>query len=206
MKRIQVLFLISFILVIGACKKVEETSAKVSVFDLYSGSFVPNYKVTLFERFNDKPTLSIGSGNNHYNSYALKSGVTDVNGNFDFGAFEAMKSNKYDYFINEQGIGKGVDNNVQLKIRGWAWLSVLFLPSPPYNTGDSLVVSFEHYIFQSQKFKITQSNYSIQSLPRSIPDGRYYVNIDKFKSGIYANIKDTILLLYHTTTNYDVNW
>ncbi len=206
MKKLQILFLFCIIIVIGACKKVEETSVKVSVFDQNSGTYVPNFKVRLIERYNDRPTLAIGGYFNNYNSYSLKEGETDVNGNFDFGVFEAMKNKKYDYYINEKSISKGIDNKVQLNISGMASLSVSFLPPPPYSPSDSLTVIFRHSYLQYNYYKVTQLGYPSIIGPAPLADGRYYVNIDKFKSGVYINIKDTITLLQNTTTNYNVNW
>ncbi len=212
MKHIKFLIPVFVLLGIYSCKKTNNnatitTSVKATVFDENTQQYVPNQKLTLYEVQNQN------SGGGHLQ--ILKEVNTDANGQADFGAFEARVSNDYYYVVTiYSGINysvpanviKGQSNTIPFTEEAQANLAVKFMPPPPYNTGDSLSVSFvsknHQYLIP---FKITNSNYSQLSMVRLL-SGYYYINIDKYKSGIYTNTKDTVFYIANSTNEYDVNW
>lgn len=54
-------------------------------------------------------------------------------------------------------------------------------------------------------YKITNTNYSPSTVLELSP-GNYAIIVDKYKSGIYTNIKDTIYYSANSTNEYDVTW
>ncbi len=144
---------------------------------------------------------------NNYKYTVLKEGDTDANGHFDLGTFSARKDKKYDYYVNEDvySLTKGKDNEITIQIYGRAYLFTNFQPPPPYNVGDSLTVTYTHSVYTNHKFKITDIGYSSQNYYEII-SGKYSINIDKYKFGIYSNLKDTVFYPNETTNTYNVNW
>ena len=194
------------LLLFCSCKKEEETTVKGRVYDENAESFVANHKIFLIEKVLAQGIYFGGANSSNYSYDTLFKGVTDSNGNFNFGSFQARKNKRYEYLLNDVSLNKGTDNNITLRFNGSTLINVNFLPPPPYNFGDSLVVKFTHSAYQSIFLKITNSNYNIVYRPSRIISGKYFININKFKSGVYSNIKDTVMYLNGTSNNYDVNW
>ncbi len=191
-----------------SCKKEEETSVRGHAYDNSALANAPSVHVKLIERFNDHTIYIAGVSSNNYKYTVLKEGDTDANGYFDLGTFSARKDKKYDYYINKDvyGLTKGEDNDITIQIYdGITYLYTYFLPPPPYNVGDSLTVTYTHSVYTNHKFKIKDIGYSSQNYYEII-SGKYYINIDKYKSGIYSNLKDTVFYPNKTTNSYNVNW
>lgn len=218
MKNLKLLFAIFILLGIVSCKKTkyETTSAKALVFDENTQQYIPNVKMRLWEA---QSVTSIFGGQPTINGRVLKEGYTDENGQVDFGEFNARKSSDYYYIVSEDhginysvpaNIKKGESNTISFTVYAHANITIKFIPPPPYNNGDSLSVSFTNYKDPGNPFKITNSNYSQFSVV-SLYVGYEYINIDKYKSGIYTNAKDTVFynaVFYspYSTDEYDVYW
>jgi len=192
-----------------SCKKTEITSLKVVVYNPATNVRLANFHLSLTETVK-KFSFNIGGSGYSYFPSVIKEGYTDANGECDFGEIETRKSDKYDYTVTyHSGSGvkkleKGVQNNISIIAAYPATVYVNFLPPPPYNIGDSLVVNFVHDYYI--KYKITNINYFSFHQLRLNNLGTYFINIDKYKSGIYTNSKDTVVYLDGTTNNYDINW
>ena len=206
MKIIKFIFLLFFLLGIVSCKKTESTSAKVTVIDKISQKRAPNIKVVLTEIYNMSWT-----GSAEYNFNVLKIGYTDANGQFDFGEFVTQKKGRYTYsvdvgFANPNGlwnIGKGKSNDIIIEGSYFRDVSINFLPPPPYNIGDSLSVNITNADFPNNNWTITNNNYSLGYSIR-IPSGYDFININKYKSGVFSNIRDTVSIF--DNQSYDVYW
>ncbi len=199
---------------IFSCKKTNNattnTSVKASEFDENTQQYVPNVKLLLWE------VQKVG-GQPQINGQVLKTVNTDANGQGDFGAFEARESSDYYYVVTEDhGINytvqanviKGQNNTIAFTVHASANIAIKFIPPPPYITGDSLSVTFTNKNYPLNPFTITNSNYSHYSqFPSlSLDAGYQYINIDKYKSGIYTNTKDTVFYSANSTHEYDVYW
>ena len=206
MKRIQLIFIFLFLTGVFSCKKKETTSVKVTVWDSDLNRVVPNWKVYLEEK-HYKTTL--GSGTDAYS--VILEGYTDANGQIDFGEFDTYKSNHYAYAVRanplEMGeieLEKGTSNNITLKITEPFRLKIRFIPPPPYNGNDSLRLDF-FGIANNFHFVLTSSNYYLTDATTLI-SGTYYYNIDKYKSGVYTNNKDTVFYDVNSSYEYNVSW
>lgn len=217
MKNLKLVFALFLLTGIVSCKKLsyEKTSIKATLFDESTQLGIPNSKTILYEV---KKENSL-NGNPTYNKQVLKEAYTDANGQVDFGEFEAHRSNKYDYVITygidmygnpfntrENSIKKGIDNYILLPVWGTIDLTIKFLPPPPYNTGDSLAVSINYINRPKPAHRVTNNSYSQSSVLMNLSSGNYYINIDKYKSGIYTNTKDTVFYPAYSTNEYDVTW
>jgi hypothetical protein len=203
MKRI-VFGLMMVVIVASSCKKgTEFTSLKVTVYDPYTNIRIANWPLTLTE-IKKTSSLNIGGIGYNFNSTILNEVHTDSNGEYDFGEFNTQKNDKYTYTINEKLIDKGVHNDVSLNASNPCSVNVNFLPPPPYGSGDSLVINFVYDAYE--KYKVTNNNYTTSHQLTMWNPGTYYINIDKFKSGIYTNTKDTVFYADGSTNNYTVNW
>lgn len=193
---------------IYSCKKKETTSVKVTVWDSDLNRVVPNWKVYLEEK-HYKTTL--GSGTDAYS--VILEGYTDANGQKDFGEFDTYKSNKYDYAvrtdnllnIGEIEIDKGTSNNVTLKITERFKLQRRFVPPPPYSGSDSMRLEFYEITNNMLRLVLTSSNYYPYEAGGLI-SGTYCYNIDKYKAGVYTNIKDTVFYDVNSSYEYNVSW
>jgi len=211
MKNLKFLFAVFVLSVIVSCKKTkyETTTVKASVFDNGSQQYVPNRKIGLYEV---KKATSLFGGTPTININVLKELYTDANGQADFGEFEAKKNSDYYYVVSDaiwinsstnENVKKGESNTIPFTVYADANITIKLIPPPPYNTGDSLSLSF--YQNPMYPFKITNSNYSQFSVIR-LAAGYEYINIDKYKSGIYTNSKDTVFYSPYTAYEYDVYW
>ena len=188
-----------------SCKKTEKTSVKVTVIDKNTQHGIANKKITLFEAKAEKRLI----GSARYNSHILKEAYTDANGQVDFGEFDTHRNNNYIYYVNgsteNPNVKKGENNNIIFSFTGYVMMAVKFTPPPPYNSDDSLSVSvtkpsgYKYSIITNYNYTGSQFNFGLES-------GYKYINIDKYKSGIYTNIKDTVFYLDGATNEYDVNW
>ncbi|OFY87927.1 MAG: hypothetical protein A3F72_09190 [Bacteroidetes bacterium RIFCSPLOWO2_12_FULL_35_15] len=208
MKALKFIFALFFLFGISSCKKTENTSAKVTVFDKTTQMGVSNMKVVLTEIYN---TSSLGSANYTFN--VLKTGYTDANGKYDFGEFVTPKKGKYTYSVDtdwanpngSSNIQKGESNDIILKNVYMCDVIIKFLPPPPYNAGDSLSFNIISASYPNNHWTITNYNYSY--FPSvGISSGYSFINIDKYKSGIYTNIKDTVFYDPKSSNEYDLYW
>jgi hypothetical protein len=204
MKAKYLFLLMLFSLGLFSCKKDKtsfNTSVKVFTYNQCTHRFVPNVRVTLRELKRENSTSS--------SFIDLKSGLTDSNGEYDFGTIETHDNAKYTYVISSEysnyTINKGENNIATVYNCGSAYINIKFTPPPPYNNFDSLVVSFHHEIYNYQ-FKKKNSDYVSTDI-FYLYLGKYYVNIDKYKSSIYTNIKDTVFYYYEDSLyEYNLNW
>lgn len=205
MKNIKFVVVILLFTGILSCKKEEETSVKGTVYDNTAQTYVSNFPIVLVEQTLSSGLHIFGVVPSDYSYDTLKKGVTDANGYYNFGMFPTRKNKKYTYLLNNKTLNKGQDNNISFTFYGSTILYVNFLPPPPYNIGDSLSVNFTPSINLNNKFRVTNTN-DLYNNHLFISDGKYYININKFKSGVYTNIKDTVFYTNGTTNNYNVNW
>lgn len=189
-----------------SCKKTEKTSVKVISIDYYSKKRVPNVQIDLKEietRGNSVTTQT-------KSEKILKTGYTDVNGQIDFGGFEAEKSRKYEYRAYASSmnnfINKGEKNDI-ISTAGYSVeVTVQLIPPPPYAAGDSIRVNFINEYNPEANPKITNVNYFIKG-HFLCPIGYDYISIDKYKSGIFTNTTDTVYYDFQDHINeYDVYW
>jgi len=208
-------FIIPVFLLLGifSCGKTkyETTTVKATYFDINTQQYVPNRKIYLFEAkkvthiFGGYPTITGG---------VIKEVNTDASGTADFGEFEANKKNDYYYVVAiysginysvPANVNKGANNTIPFTEYATADVTINFIQPPPYNAGDSLSVSFTDNNFSGTPFKITNSNYSQFSVV-SLYSGYKYINIEKYKSGIYTNTNDTVFYSAFSTNEYNVYW
>ncbi|MCE9539873.1 MAG: hypothetical protein K8R85_11740 [Bacteroidetes bacterium] len=198
---------------IFSCKKTkyETTTVKALVFDENTQQYISNVKILLYEV---QQATSLFGGHPTIKGGVIKEANTDANGQADFGEFEAKKSSDYYYVVSEDhginytvpaNVKKGESNTIPFTVHAYAYITIKFIQPPPYNTGDSLSVSFTNYKFPWNPFKITNSNYSQFSIV-NLYVGHEYINIDKYKSGIYTNIKDTVFYSASSIYEYHVYW
>ncbi len=184
---------------------------RVRLYDSYSNKGIPNKRIFLEveERINQ-----VGSHHYSYDSIAAKN--TDANGYVDFGRFDALKNSKYTYFVGQMKGGilngsdyivtKGEDNFITINDQVPSTLTFNFFPPPPYGTGDSLRIDYYRLDNMSWHGIITDISYLSAGNQDIIKYGNYYFNIDKFKSGVYTNTKDTVFYNDDSAYFYNVNW
>ncbi|OFY85310.1 MAG: hypothetical protein A3F72_15120 [Bacteroidetes bacterium RIFCSPLOWO2_12_FULL_35_15] len=202
MKILRLVFLFLFYLVISSCKKLgtETTSVKVTHIDNNTQKGVPNIKVILYE---GKHLVSA-----NYDTKVLNEIYTDANGQADFGEFETHRNDKYFYGVeridpDNTNIKKGEINNLIFSGSFSITLTLKFILPPPYNPSDSLSVTFINA--NNIHYNVTNNNYANPQL-MYLPSGYEYINIDKYKSGVYTNIKDTVFYPANSINEYDVYW
>lgn len=208
-------YLLFFLLVfeIFSCKKInyKTTSVKAYLFDESSQQYVPNRKIVLYELENK----AIGSYP-RYSRKILKEVYTNANGLADFGEFEAHRSDKFNYSVDVgdyftlspeySNLKRGESNSITFKVTAYVDFTLKFIQPPPYNTGDSLSISFTNpNYYPMYSVRITNSNYYQYNINR-LSSGFQYINIDKFKSGVYTNTKDTVFYPAYCATGYYVYW
>ncbi len=154
MKPLPLIFLLLCCSLIFSCKKKGEdwTEVKGTIFDNNTQLPMPNTDVYLNEVKKIKHFDIVMGMSEKYERTLLRQTTTDVNGFFDLGAFETKRDDNYQYDVNDnKSINKGSNNNVFIQVLGWIHNRVNFLPPPPYNTGDSLVVNFTCRDYPSNK-------------------------------------------------------
>ncbi len=211
MKTIHIIFILLFLTGVISCKKKEDTYVKVTVHDMGANRNVPGKHLILYvgKRINQW-------GSHHYSYDLIAEKDTDVNGIADFGGFEAYKDKDYIYYVafedgnnlkeSEYIVNKGEDNNITINVKGRSSLTVNFTPPPPYSVGDSLRVEFygSNYAAYTHPI-ITNSTYQ-NNHQFFVYYDTYYFNIDKYKAGVYTNVKDTVFYDDDSVYTYNVNW
>jgi len=187
--------------------------------------FVANKKVLLIEY---KTKVGYIGGGTTKTQSIITSGFTDANGQIVFGDFDTYKNKNYEYYIeydyydkisfSDNGIkdkgvlgndplDKGTDNNVLININQSSIFTINFTPPPPYNGADYLRLDLTCPLYTGQYDQIHLDNTNYSNYHKySVYRGTYYYNIDKFKSGVYTNTKDTVLYDIDSTYIYNVNW
>lgn len=207
--KILVVVFIGFAIGVASCKKEKGTEiirVNGMLVDANTNAPVSNYNLQLIEEGYEDQDFHISGSK--IAKLVRKEATTNANGYFDFGLIEMKKSSNYYYYVKDQLIIKGIDNNMFLKLYAMDQFRVNFIPAPPYPINDSMVVNLTHSIFTNNKYKITNLNYYQGNYPRYVdgPTGEWYITIQKYKSGIYTTQSDTFNLIYRDTTNYDVNF
>lgn len=206
-----------FLLSVGifSCKKEEVVLVKITVYDIFAGRNVPNQYVTLIQQGTKHSLFSGGSSDSRD---LINKGYTNSNGQIVFVLDEDY--NKYSYFIGyenqgnytyisgaDDAISKG-DVNITVKVYAYSKLILTLNPPPPYNAGDSLRVDFycPNNNTNGQHNILRNSNYTSATNFFWVEYGTYYFNIDKYKAGVYSNIRDTVFYTDDSTYFYNVNW
>ena len=214
MKRI-LSFLFIFVLIgVTACKKKETTSLKVTVYDSDLNTGVPNWKVYFYE-INHK---FMGPSDGLIT--LVKTGLTDADGKIDFGDIETYrKNNKYQYFVTSKNdlsgkpmldnkeVVEGTVNDIILEVHEWAKLYIDITPTMPgFGYVDTL--SFD-LMGKNHNWHFYTTNNDLYLHNHPVFDvfaDTYYFNINKFKSGVYTNIRDTVSYDKFGTYHYTINW
>jgi hypothetical protein len=209
LKTLKLLFALFFLLGIVSCKKLkyDTVNIKATVFDNSTQQYVPNLKISLKEREQDRQFIQ---GAPNYTFRIMKEAFTNADGQVDFGEVELRKNGHYDYYLftdySQNPIDKKKDNTIQIIVDGIVYINVLFSPPPPYNVGDSLSVKITNAGVGGFHRIVTNTNYNTSHLNLWFSSGYKYINIDKFKSGIYTNTVDTVFYAAFGNYDYTVNW
>ena len=209
--------LVVLMAIFSSCKKTQSTSVKVRVLDITDNRYEPNIKVKLDEArrvYNNGCRICAS----HFEWTTLKEGYTDSNGFFDFGEFDARKSNDYEYWVGNCNwdkpcgggikLSKGESNNLNFNVQDAISLHIKFMPPPPYSTGDSIRVEFNSSScpYPICHYFISNNTYTYNNQFNLEYTGNCYFNILKYKSGIFTNIRDTVYYSNDSAKEYDVIW
>jgi len=212
MKRI--VYGLMIIVLVSSCKKTEETSLIVTVYDQNLKKGVPNKTVYLEENTtSSNPGFVYGlPGMIRSENYkVIWEGISDANGKVNFGYFNSYKGNKYDYYVELKDgyrikIGTGGSQHASLYVETYDSLKIKFVAPPPYSGTDSMRLEF-YYINQWYPHPaviIRSADYT--EFNGFTWPGTYYYNVDKYKSGVYTNRKDTVFYDVNSSYEYDAPW
>jgi hypothetical protein len=149
-----------------------------------------------------------------YEQTKLKMGTTNSNGEIDFGTFETHDNDNYEYYIvnnnfiykGESSLSKGSNNFRMYHKNSDTDLNLYLIPPPPYPTNDTFSISFQHAFVSDFNLIYTNLNYSTFHILYPIRSGKYFIKINKFKSGLFSQTFDTAYYQPNTINDYTVNW
>jgi len=100
---------------------------------------------------------------------------------------------------------EGTVNDIILEITERSRLYFHITPLPGYGYVDTLSIDLSG---QNHNMHIyfTNNDYNMSSARADLAADTYYFNINKFKSGVYTNIRDTVTYDKFGTYHYTINW
>ncbi len=204
--------------ILSSCKKLtqEETTAKVSIYNAFTGEPVTGLEVLVYQAKNATTEKT-----NPKKSFLIASGKTSTDGKYDFGNFLMKKAGAWScimaftsdpdnyrlyYGLEDTILTKGSNNDLVLYTYPLAaGIRLNISPPPPFDFGDSLIVTFKHS--SGDTFQITDRNILFGQIGyNDVFMGNYNITVRKVKGGVTTIFNDSFFINVNEQLEFNVQF
>ena len=203
---------------LSSCEKItqDETTAKVSIYNAFTGEPVNDLEILVYQA-----KYATASETNPKKSFLIASGKTSTDGKYDFGKFLMKKAGNWScvmaftsdpdnyrlyYGLEDTILTKAANNDLVLYTYPLAaGIRLNITPPPPFDFGDSLIVTFKHS--SGDTFQITDRNILFGQIGyNDVFMGNYTVTVKKVKNGATTIFNDTFFINVNEQLEFNVQF